>query len=705
MSTYRRMSVDVQGRDSGFTAMLNRMNAGLSRVGMGLRSSGRDAGLFSNQIKAIGTTARYYLAGQLVFGVMSAVNSLGEFKTQLGSVDALASQIDRNGNLQGLGDQLNDVGSQAILMSNKFGVAVEDVESYMQRFFSSFNPPGTAKQRVAEMESYTTAILQLTASLGSEAGDPQKLAGGLTGLINAVPGGRRHPGRTAGTIADYFAVLLRETPSLTGADIAGAAGRFASAKSLARMTVPQILSTFGVAAQTGGSPSVIIRGITQLLGQSLLHPTRPQSLQTYQAANLPTDPNALASMGGQAVLEKLITYVQSGGPQGSAGRRQNLDAIYNAFSRQESVRQFVNLIAQGGVPALRRFNGQLQEGAKNHMAAQMADRRLRQSTLIRMQQARHNLGISVVGSGDWAIEHLIADPMIGISNFDARHRTTTQGVLAGGIGLGAANALRRLGAFKRFGGRFGKLGKFIGAASSVEQAAISGAISKEELPAAIAGGKTDGTRANPFWVIISPLSWSVGSPGGFSSPNPNMPAEQKLLDDAKKIGRKGAVPFGAAWRAIGIGGAATISAALAVPGAVEHVARLFYGPSRAVPAGHPLLSRYAKAESAMHPGDSLYVGQLNPKTRITPQVEAVLDKFAMGKMSADRAETLLRRMQPGAAGNPIHVTGSTEVDINVTTKHPDGTTSRHRQRAHIDIIPVKSYPTAKGKPRARKGGK
>lgn len=513
MSTRRRLEVEVVATVGGFTAAMNRVNAGITRVSQGFRRGGSDANYFSRQLMAVGTTARYYLAGRLIFGIQSAITNLADFKTQLGEVDALASRVNQHGQLTGLGDQLDKVGESALLMSNKFGIAIPDIEQYMQRFFSSFNPPGSAKQRVAEMNQYTTAILNLTTALGTEAGDPSKLAGGLTGLINAMPGGRKHPGATAKTISDYFAVLLRQTPSLTGADIASAAGRFASAKTLAKMSVPQILSAFGVAAQTGGSPAVMIRGITQLLGQSLMHPTRPQSLRTYQMAGLPTDPNALAGMGGQKVLERLITFVQQGGPAGSPGRRTNLDAIYNAFSRQESVRQFVNILAQGGVPALRAFNRSLQEGAKESMAKQMADKRLRQSTLLRMQKASTSLGVSLVSGADWPLEHLVADPLIATSNAAIKHRTTTQAVIGGALALGAGNALRRLGAFRGMG-RLGKFGRFLGAATGIEQAAIGGAISKEELPAAISGGATDGTRSNPFWVIISPLSWSLGGPTG-----------------------------------------------------------------------------------------------------------------------------------------------------------------------------------------------
>lgn len=495
---------------------------GITRVGSGFRSGTRDGGLFANQLKAIGTTARYWLAGQLVFGISNSIRSLGEFKTQLGEIDALAAaSASKGGGLQGLGDQLNDVGSQALLLSNKFGIAVPEVEQYMQRFYTSFRPHGTAQQNLNEMNKFVQAHLALVTMLGSRAGDPNLLAGGLAALVHSMPGGDKAAGANAEILSNYFARIITTSPNLSGQDIANAAGRLASAKTLSGMSMPQLLGAFGLAAQTGGSPAVIIRGMTQLLGQSLMHPTKPESLKAYQAAGLPTDPNALHALGGEAVLERLVTFAGAG-KRGKGQKNLNLDMIYNAFSRQESVRQFVNILANGGVPALQSFQKSLEGAAKTNLAGKAADIRLRQSTIMRMGVARGNLGMSLVGGADWPIEHFIADPIIGASNFAARHRTTTQAIVGGALGLGAANALRRLGAFKGLG-RFGKIGRAIGGISSIEQAAISGAISKEELPAAISGGKTDGSRGNPFWVIISPLSWSLGTPGGAFAPGPNLP--------------------------------------------------------------------------------------------------------------------------------------------------------------------------------------
>lgn len=695
MSAYRRLEVDVVGRDSGFSAVMNRMNSGVTRFASGLRAGRGEASLFNKQIMAIGTTARYYLAGQLVFGVMAATRNLGEFKTQLGEIDALASRLDSKGNLQGLGGQLGVIGEQALLMSNKFGVAVGEVESYMQRFYTAFKPTGTPQQRTKEMEDFVNAHLELVTMLGARAGDPNALAGGLAGLIRAMPGGEKAAGSNAKTLSNYFARIITSSPNLTGQDIAGAAGRLASAKTLSHMSVRDVLAAFGLAAETGGSPAVITRGMTQLLGQSLLHPTRPQSLRTYQSAGLPTDPNSLAALGGTHVLEQLIRFVQQGAP-GSKTRAMNLDAIYNAFSRQESVRQFVNLLANGGVPALKNFQKGLDEAAKTNYAHQAAQKRLNQSILMRMGNARTNLGISLMSGADWPLEHLIAQPIIGVSNAAIRHRTATSAIVGGTLALGAANGLRRLGAFDKLG-RFGKLGRFIGTASGIEQAAIGSAISKEELPAAIAGGATSGTRANPYWVIISPLSWSVGSPGGFSQPTGNKTSTDERVGKTVWSWLKGgSAPFIGGVKSIGLKGTGIIGAAVTEPLWYNDLVKwMSSGHGRAVPPGHPMLSKYAS--------NSSYQG-LQWTHDIPAPIQNVLDRFAGGKLSADRAEAMLRRLQPGGPGNPIHIDGSAKLDVTVHTKHPDGSTSKTTKRGvPVKLWGAKQFPSAQGKAGSRKG--
>jgi hypothetical protein len=586
MSTFRQMRVDVVGNVSGFLAAMNQANLGTSRFEQGLKRTNKEAGLFQKQLLAIGTTARYALAGQVIFGITGAIQKLAEFKSQLGSIDAVAGQVDRNGHFHSMGNQLNDVGNEAILLSNKLGIATTDVQAYMQRFFSSFNvPPGT--RGLKDMESFVNRVASLQVQFGAEAGDPQQLAGGIAGLIHNIPGGTKNiPGNTA-LIANLISNLVSKTPNITGRDIARDIGRIGATMTIARMTPQQAFAVWGQAGMSGGSSSVIGRGVAQLLGTSLLHPQSPAQLAAFRQVGLPTDPNALQQMGGMKVLMQMMQRVAK--PGFRVGNRQalldenlqddeslraanikgvDLTLLYNLFGRQESVRQFVNLLGQDGVQGMQRWLGQQKKAIDVDQQKERFDAALQQKTLLRFTQARQNLSMQLVSGIAWPLENMIAKPVIGVSNLAARHPHATQAATGALLGLAGAEGLRRLGAFgaaAKIGGagKLGKFGRFLGMAGNVESAAIAEAIKKEELPAAIAGQVADGTRANPFWVIVSPMSRTVGgipdpvAPGGPGTPGGIVGGSKSWWNKIPKV-----IPLGAGGLALGAAavGAAVLSA-------------------------------------------------------------------------------------------------------------------------------------------------
>lgn len=720
MST-RRLNFEVTTTGvGGFTSSMGRIDRGLMQVSNGLRRGGTDSTFMANQLKALGTTARYYLAGRLVFGVQTAIQNLGEFRSQLGEIDALATKVTAGGKVTDLGGQLNKVGQDALLLSNQFGQSVGDVEAYMQRFQTAIGSGLKnldANEYEKQITQFTKAHLALVTVLGARAGDPNELAGGLAALVRGMPGGDARAGPNAQILSNYFARLVTQEPQLGGADIASAAGRLASARTLGHMSTRDLLATFGLAAQTGGSPSVITRGITQLIGTSLLHPTRPQSLAAYQQAGLPTTSNELAQLGGMNVLKQLIQYAAPGG-------HLNRDRAYALFSRQESVRQFVNIIANGGVQGLQRFTDSLDQAAKTNFADVAAQRRLQYSGLIRARTAVSNLGVALAAGADPVLENLYARPITYLSNAAIRHPKVTSAAVDTGLALGAANALRRYGALsgigRRVGGRFGKVGNFIGGASAVEQGLVSSAISKEELPAAIGGGAADGSRANPYWVIISPLSWSVGSPGGFSSSTGGGGGGgkggffSKIGNAVKRYAGYGASGLSG----LGLAGSAVVAGVGAIPAVYNELYKHFLEPDgRPVPPGHPRLARYARMEDK-NIGSGLTVGS-NP---LPPRINRILDKFGQGKISADIAEKLLGQPQGSRASGPgmftalsqaidksfrktsLYVEGVAKVEVDITSLDAQGRRHTVRRGVDVKLIPARSFPTKQGRPGSRRGG-
>lgn len=673
-SSYRRLQVEVAGNVGGFMAAMNQVLAGTTRVGQGFRNNARDAGLLNKQLLAIGTTARYALAGSLVFGVTGALQKLGDFRAELGVIDALAGQIDKRGNFQSLGQQLEDVGSSSILMSNKFGVAVGDIEAYAQRFYSAFNV-GTGARALKSMEAFVSRAASLQTQFGREAGDPQQLAGGLASFVNQVPGGKKDIAGTTRLAANLISNMLTKTPNVTGRDISRDIARVGGAMLAANMTPEQVFAVYGTAGLAGGSASVLGRGVDQLLSRSLLNPRSPKQLAAFSSMGLPTDPNMLRSMGGMAVLTQMMRSI--GNPAGlrglsrmagdentsdadftAAAGRKGIDVakLLNAFGRIESVRQFVNILGQGGVAALEKWMKTQEKAIKIDEQKQRSGAAVDQRTLIRMREARANLGMSLVGTASWPIEHLIADPIIGLSNQAAKHKTATQVAVGGALAIGAASALGRL---------TGRGGKLLSRLSGAQRGLIGGALSAEAIPAALEGGAADGSRGSPLWVIIHPLSWSVGSPGGLAQPigggyGPPM-ARGKFSVPPVLMGA--------------LGPAAVATAVLALGG-----------------SGGPVKTKRGK-------DGRLILDNLNQGYSFAQRgIPELADPFmqAMRFAGMDNAKGLQRVEFSGQA--------NADLTIRLVDKSGKQIVVHEEKGVPIEMIPARQFPTAKGKPGTKKKG-
>jgi hypothetical protein len=538
-----RMNLIWASHGDQLRADLQRNIGGLTQFNQRLNDSGRKLGAWGQQMKAIGTTIRYALAGAAVYGVASAVTNLGEFEQALGNIDSLAARVDQNGNLRGLGGQLDQVGDFALETSSKFGVAVTDIEQYMQRFYSSFDAPAGARG-IAQMRGFTNEIAQLQIALGGEVGDPAQLASGIAGLIHAMGGGalRDIPGSTR-RISNIIAETTRISPVLTGTDITRDIGRLGAGLNVSRMTPEQVFAIYGTASQAGGSPAVIGRGISQMISAGLV-PGHLQKRQiaAFQQAGLPTDANSLRNLGGWEVLMRMMHAVQQGpirvrNPQalrdeglddqeaiqqsGVQGINMNLAA--NLFSRQESFRQFINLLAVGGPRALDNFIGSIKDGEKQNRSAQRAEIANQRRFFQRLQETQRNIGIEFL-RGFAPVFSGYARVLGGVGSTAMRIGPT--GLVAGAGGVVAASVASRLlfntgltGLAGRGVGRIPGVGPLLGRLGLGRLASRSSELAAASLIGAgpnvlqSSGIQGAGSRANPFWVVIDPLSWFMpGAP-------------------------------------------------------------------------------------------------------------------------------------------------------------------------------------------------
>lgn len=591
MSSDYRLNLIWTSHGAQLRADIERNIGGLVGFDRQVRSHTRNLGLWGQQMRAVGTTIRYALAGATVYAVAESVTGLGRFLDRLGEIDALAGEM-RGGNLTSLGRDLNTLGDTAIDVSNKWGLAVDDVQQHMIRFYSSFGDDVRGRRGLKMLQEYSETMAEI--SMFAEGADPQALGGGLAGMIiGATPPGQTPDIPAQGArMRDIIARVMQETPTVRGEDIARDIGRLGAAQTAARMTPEEIWAVYGLAARSGGSPAVIGRGVTQLLASEIIRPQTEDQMAAFRRAGLPTDPTRLRQMGGFQILERMMQAVAPNGARftnpsalgveglddeaaiaGSGATGINLTLASQLFGRQESFRQFLNLMAQGGVPALKDFIDGINEAKDTELGRQMADQRNRQRAYQQLAATQRNVGLTVARGVDPAIRPIV-ERLNDIGGWITRQNPTA---VAGGVGaIGGAALASRLIFSTGLGGLLGRgmaripglrglAARFPGLAARAPQLAAASMVGSGlgAFSATGEGQQRSGSRSNPYWVVIDPLSWFMpGAPGGRAMGGEGGPVA------AAGPGRRGIRPW---MLPVGLASAAAAEAGLLtqIPGATR----------------------------------------------------------------------------------------------------------------------------------------
>lgn len=683
MSTRRRIEFELVGNAGNIEAVLNRLNSGITQTARGASGVNRELGMMDRNLMAIKTTARYALAGGLIFGITGAISRLRDFQDRLAQVAALSGSVNRStGSYQApSANFLGRVGDQALLMSNQLGIATSDVQDYMSRFFSAFDVQRMGgNEKLVQMRNFVNEVGQLQASLGAEAGDPQQLAGGIAGLVRQIDPKGRNIGKQTNRVSNLIWQMLAQTPNITGRDISRDVGRIGATMTIANMTPEQVFAVWTQAGQAGGSASVIGRGVAQLLGTSLLHPQTPAQIKAFQQAGLPTDPTTLRNMGGFQVLQRMMQAVAPNGatvsnplalgnediPDDQAAAASgvkgvNLTLLYNLLGRQESVRQFIALLAQQGVPGLKEHIRTQKSANAADQAHQRELAAQRQRILSQTAQAASNLPLQLVRQLRYPLEHLIAPGLISASNLAAEHPRATQAVEATlGTVLAAAGARRLWKAFRKGGAAGGLAG------------AAGAAITAEELPSLLAGGAADGSRHNPFWVVIAPVSGTLDPKlgGGDNKTKDSITAQAEKL--AGRLGGPAAAALaavrGVGWRgALRIGGRGAAEVTAAVEFQKQVVNRLTGTPQNSLPSFFGWNGRFGQG----------------------PNVSAV--------------ERAMQNNNKQTWAGDHYFKGALDMDIRMVDAQGRTISTDKKRGVPVKMIPDKGAPTAQGKTGQRKG--
>lgn len=693
MSYVRRVGVEVYGNVSGFLTSMGQMNAGITRTASGFQTAGRQSTIFNNQLKAIGTTARYALAGGLIFGITGALSKLSQLQVAIGNIQTVATQIGGQEGLRGV-----DNFSQSIInMSNKTLIPVQTLTDSITALYSSL------KQNLPQSD-----VLNLTERFAkiartSQISDPTALVGSILGGITAfgMPSGPGKIGASASILGDQFKRVLQYSRNMSGEEYAQYSGNLYKRAGVAGLSPTQAGALAIQSTMLGGPASTNMQNLSQFL-LYLRNPKSAKSKAAYaQAGITEADLVSSAPNSGLALINKLITYAQS---LPSGVRAQ---FISNAFGRMQSQSTFQTLIKAGGMSGI---NKQIQNLSSSAGEVDKSFKRFVDSApLAQLATTLGNMNTTIVkdmAPGLNLLNKAVGAPMRFLqqpTQTSKIMRTTIEAAIGGMLVTGIASRLLP----NTIGARVSRIpgiGKFLGGAGGTAGKVAAQAITAEEA-ANVLGGSigANGTRANPLWVIISPLSWQFGQTAFSGNTNAPTSTTGKVEGVFKSLAKKAEGPLAyvtgrygarAAAGALGLGTAATaaVTAVLASKGS--------QGVSK----------WQMKINPKLEPQLNTLLGQDPHDAGWTTLQASLINRFKKGQMSPIDVER--RLMALGAAGNQynqvqkLEVTGEANGTFKIALVDANGRVIKtvEEKGVPVKIWDVKTFPTAKGKAGTRKSG-
>lgn len=533
MSTNYRIGVVYSSRSDQLRADLARIHGQLSAVDRQMGQASRTATSWGNTMKAVGTTIRYAFAGGIVYSVVSAINRLGEFSAKLGEINSLAGEVASDGTFRGIGTELDRLGDDALRMSDKYGLAVNDILLANQATYSSFNANGRAAREMRKDMMAVTDVMQQI-QLISEQADPASMARAVTSLITSDSSyNGKNEAALAAKYRDIIGFLISESPTIRGEDIARDVGRLGAAGTAANMTREQAFAMYLMGSRAGGSVALLGRGLTQTLQTSLMRPQTPDQKRAFEAIVGTSDPSTLSKMSGMEILRRIQAAVAPSGVKvknkgllgdeevdpGDLGRAVsgvNMTSLYSLFGRTETVRTLLQFFSQGGVPELEKTIKKVVQAEEAELGRRRAEIANNDRYMQQLQQSFANFNLQLIRGGEDVFRGMkwVASNLTG---FAIDHPNVARGTVAGMVT--AATAWKLIAGTevgKKILERIPGFGKYATRASSFAQAGMIGSGLGAFGATGINGA---GDRSNPFWVVIDPLSWFM--PGAPSSNAPN----------------------------------------------------------------------------------------------------------------------------------------------------------------------------------------
>jgi hypothetical protein len=556
-----------------FTANAGQAQASIGQLGNSFLRMGNAAGrsaqgtsLVNQQMRALGTTFRYMLAGGAIYGALNATRQLAQFQQQIGLIAAIGGSSGMLNTSRQIGDLKNQMYGASVELIQPLGDVADAITNYLStvqgRPRSEIIPSVEAIGKAAKLsqtpiEDMTKALTTMNVAFGRPVStrNIEDFAAKWYELISLAPGG------------------VSAAPQLVGqmGNIAVGA-RMAALRPGQMMALTLGTLRFGIPPQQAG------QGLAYLL-RSLATPEAPGTIKSAREmfSSLGISNEFIRHEGGMRALIKIFRAARDRGVHGDFGRAaqiaraggdqvdpnqisdlpiggQGINVLATIFRRQHALRTAIALYSMWQSGQLGRDLEKLGDSTQAFMKQQAifaeAWRKFsEQSGLAKAGRALESMRMQFMEGIDPAIE-LLAKPLPWLQKTLQHHEGITKALGYGTIGL-----LGALGINKLTGGMLGRtvlgrlpiIGGLLGAGT---HAALLAKTAEDFSKNAVARNIQDGSPERPFYVIVmGELDPRIqkGTPGVPGSPLPPVVAGGRFagLSRARLFGYAGLAVGGA----------------------------------------------------------------------------------------------------------------------------------------------------------------
>jgi hypothetical protein len=508
-------TTDGQGR---VRAAIGEMSGGLQQLTRGSTEYGRQTGYLNNQLRALGTTFRYSLAGAAIFGAYKMITTLQDTQKQLALIGFLGQESfgSLNEGVYGADRRLQDFYKNAQSGARE---ALTDVSSFNDALINLFS---TVQHLNPQTAIKMTTVLSQAAQLAQIT--PEEMTKATAGLVQSYAGQKGQNLKNYGGFSRAFVNLISTVPGTAdyGPQIAQQIPGLAAVGQLGKMSPQQLLGLFTTVLRTGVQPSTGGRGLQYLL-QSIFLPNKTHTAALAQAG---VTPSLVQQHGGLWAFNKVLAHARGLGFSGKQQKRvanlsdEQVDLIdqdpsamrglgisgagltwlNSAIGRIHGIRTFAQIASQGNkyqsdIVATSKAWADTAESVKKFKDS--VDRFQKDQPLKAAAISLDNLRRDVISSLSPVVSPAAHDLDV-VARAGHRHTTIEHAAV---YGLGAALGLSALRRMRGGGGIMGGAGRLFGGAALIQSAA-----NPTNVPT--------GSASNPFFVyVLSQLS-NPSTPGG-----------------------------------------------------------------------------------------------------------------------------------------------------------------------------------------------